>query len=357
MSAEGNHHNSILSPLPSDPVFKEQVRQSSNVIKALVYENHQQHQAALETWRLLSHPETEKVQDRIFYFELIDLSSEKYPQVPATEASRYLMARYLSWVKKWRRAFNTIAENGDLKLDTLKMNLEFIRLGLYLGEYTQVKALIDSVEITNRREQLQVDILKTWYYLLEEKTQNASRISRKISDEYLYVSLATIRPFGWNFAEYNRLEPLLTELIRFPMGTETYEEIVIRLLSNQKWNQLSQLKGTHLHITGRDWDWHILAELYLEVNQPEKLRSLLQAVHPNKHNSPEYFEINARMAIKNNQWDLLHDIAHRYQNQYPDILDGKMYLAEFYRQTGNIGELRSIMSDLPSLTGDESRHQ
>lgn len=357
MSVEGNYNNPILSPLPSDPVFKEQVRQSSNVIKALVFENHQQHQAALETWRLLRNPETKKVQDRIFYFELIDLSSEKYPQMPATEASRYLMARYLSWVKKWRRAFDTIAENGDLKLNTLKMNLEFFRLGLYLGEYTQVRALIDSVESTNRRERLQVDILKAWYYLLEEKTQNASSILRKISDEYLYVSLATIRPFGWHFAEYNRLEPLLAELIRFPKDTETYEEIVVRLLSDQKWNQLSQLKGTHQHITGRDWDWRILAELYLEVNQPEKLRSLLQALHPNARNSLDYFEISARMAIRNKQWDLLYDIAHRYQNQYPDILDGKMYLAEFYRQTGNIAEHRSTMSDIPSLTGDESRHQ
>ena len=335
------HKIQKLSPLPRDQKFLHQVELSVDIIKALIYENRREYKKSLDIWNSLDH-EIQKVQDHVFYLTLIDLASDEYPAIPDSESSNYLMARYYSWVKNWKKAYDLLSTYRNIGSYSLRMELEFIRLGLYLGKYHQIESLLFLKEQGNRREQFQLDILRMWYFVLMEETNEVKKLINKLDDEYLYITSSVIRPFGSHCKELNSLEALNSELIRYPADLDLFEELVLHLTSLSKFDELAQLHDTHRLVSTRKLHWELLAVIYLGTDQYERLNSLLRS-SPALGNSLEFLDFRARLAIKNKHWETLYDIAHQFIDKYPELYDGHLYLAEFYRQTGNREELQSIL--------------
>jgi len=333
--------------LPSDLGFRQQVLRSNAIFKALLYENREQYNKSRKIWTSLG-KDSQEIQDHVFYLELINSVTDEYPFVPPTDSSRYLMARYLSWVKKWRSAYKLLLNNERLQSNSLKSDIELIRLGLYLGEYGRTEHLLNSLENPSRRQEFQLDILKTWYRLLLEEMDKAQALLDKIDKEYLYVSSSVIRPFGIRYTSLNHIDTLTRELIRFPMDIEIYEELVLRLFSKKDWNRLAPLLRSREFIESHELVWHLLAEFYLETDQNTKLQSVLNSRFASR-TSFEYMDITARKAIKYQKWEELRKIALQLSESFSDLYDGQMYLAEYYRQTGNTEELQSILSKFPEI--------
>ncbi|MCP4753455.1 MAG: hypothetical protein GY866_21405 [Proteobacteria bacterium] len=335
---------SRLVPLPNDSEFANHVVRTNKILQALFLEKHQRYPEARRIWKSL--PERyQSVQDHVFQAELMSLVSTAYPNVPQTKNSLLLASKYLRWRKKWAEALKLL-DNYRKHLDyDLELRLEMVRLTLDLGRYQRAESLLSSMPPIRGREKLRYEMLWGWYYILRGNEREAQKIMVKIEEDFLYLPFSAILPEGGYFSVSDSEKRLFQALIRFPSDRGLFEEAIRVFRRKEEWWELERLIRSQRYLSDEVPAWTLMAEIYLETNQGEKLNRLLKSID-NVERKPEFHDLVARKAIKDENWDLLERVARRYQERFPEVLDGRLYLAEYYQHTGQMEKGRKILVEI-----------
>ena len=331
------------SPLPSDIQFQKDRNLTLNVLKALLYEEKQYYYAANRIWKSLPQ-DLEIVQEHVFQSGLFRYSGVVRKNVPITENSTLLMSRYLSWQKKWADALHLLEKTNGEQTPPVDTNLEMIRLNLSLGDYGKAKQIMDHLVCDNRRDQLQLEILRVWYFILSGDQQQAVSGINTLEEDFLYLPVSKMFPVDFFGDKREQKVKLNRSLVRFPTSDEMVEQLVHLLIVNDDWDGLSVLVRSQQTVNPDAFGWRVLAELYLRTGQDGKLDKLLHSLD-GKDLTPDYFDYLARKAIEDKQWEQLNRISRAYQNRYPGLLDGKLYQFLYLHYTGQTEKLKSYTNN------------
>jgi hypothetical protein len=327
-----------LSSLPHTPSFQQENQRSNDILKALLYENVRFYEKANLIWKSLPEDNPE-VQDHLFFTDLAAYLELQKTDIPKSEKSLLLMSRYLSWQRSWKQAVQ-ILENDQQP--SIEKKLELIRLDLVLGYYEKAGVLIDTLGPIDHRDKMQAEILKIWLQVLVGDKKNARIGIQSLEEDYLYLPLSTMFPDGYLGNETEQKSILVKSLVRFPSNKVLFEQLVKLLIKSESWQELDRLVHSQQFLGKTSFVWTLLAEIYLNTGQQDAIDDLLKSIPP-QGASPEYFDIIARIAIDRKNWELLLKVSEILQSRFPYLMDGKLYLAIYYRETGELEKSRSLI--------------
>ncbi len=329
-----------LSPLPKDPQFQQQKSQTIKLLTALLYENNQQYQKSGKLWRTISSKGT-RVQDHIFYNDLVSYLTNQPSEIPNTDKSKLLMSRLLGWQRKWQQALDTL-EGKTGHSNSIENNLEAIRLNLVLGHYENTRKLIGNIGTLTHRQQMQMEIYTIWLQILEGNRKDALLKIAKLEENFLYLPFSTMFPIDY-LGEGKKLQLTLNEsLRRFPSNSEIFEQMTEFLIKDQQWEALDELVISQKYINGNRVDWNLLAEIYLNTGQYKQLEKVIKSKAA-RYVAPQYFDVLARFAMSRKNWELLFQVSKSYRSLFPELKDGLLYQAIYYQEIGRRRESEALI--------------
>ena len=307
-------------------ILGHQASQTQKIVKALLMEKQNLHEDALNIWEHFASDST-IAQDHILQNKILSYEATSYDQIPSSETSLLLISRYLFWQMRWKKAFEILDKVGSQKHRTVKIQLEKVRLALYLGEYAQAREILLSLEKVSEQVGLEQQVYWCWYYLL---TQNNTAVSQKlveIEDQYLYIPYGLLIPYGSDISNSLLDKQLFRALLRFPADKALFEEIILILKSQSHWERVEWLIQTQELLFGKSANTNTYRRIYLHASgltAEEQKGVRLRGDEP-----PEYFDMIAQKAILDKNWKLLEVISNQYIEKYPMLYDGKLYLNEY----------------------------
>ncbi len=322
----------ILKNLPKDRTFLTESRRTTKLLKALLLEERRSYQSAYRLWRELPQQLT-MVRDHVFQSGLFRSSWVKRGKTPNSESSSLLMSRYLSWQRRWNEALQVLEESRDLHVYSDDTRLEMIRLNLSLGNYESAKSMIEHLGKKSRRVQLQRKILEAWYHILKGESDQATKLIRNLEEDFLYLPIATMFPLDLLGDPSQKSKILGKSLVRYPAEDALLENAVRLYQDTEEWQKIDLLIRSQVFLNPDVFTWLLKAETYLKTGDHEQLNQVMQSPL-NKDHLPEYFDLLARKAIKEQNWELLNRVAAIYQNRFPYLEDGKIYYSIYLRETG-----------------------
>lgn len=314
-------------------------------MKALNYEHQGNYLRASREWKSLPLQKNYKVQDHIFRDNLMSVTVLEHPTIPRTERSYLLASRFLEWQKKWSEALELLIKNQEYFSRKTDHKFEIIRLALILGRYDLAKSTLSVLIPSSSRKKTKLQILWIWYYILTGDLSEAIIVINRLEESTIYMPISAILPIGIIFPTLNSLKRLRKDLVRFPSDTEIFERMIDIFTQYNKWEELELLICSKQHFENQRSDWTVLAEVFYQTKQPEKYCRYFDR-WKNVSQGLEFYDFCARMAIKERKWKILQRISLRLLALFPDLLDGKLYLAEYYYGTGNFEKYRKIRKEL-----------
>jgi len=329
-----------VAPLPGSHQFKQDNHRSFNILKALLFENNRLYGRANRIWKSL--PESNsQVSDHLFHTDSATYQEFSHPEIPKSNKSLLLISRYFSWQKEWQQALQLL-NNHRGTVSTVEKKLEVIRLNILLGFYQQAEKLIDNLGSIKHREKMQADINKIWLYILSGEQNQAMSGIRKLEEQYLYLPVSIMFPSKYLGGMEEQKTVLQTSLSRYPSNRNIFERLVNLLVETGSWMDLHELVYSQQFFEPASLDWTLLAEIYFNTGQKKSLDSLMSSLVTRQRKQPEFFDLLARLAIKQKNWDSLLRISEIFQDEFPELMDGKLYQAIYFQETGKFGKSRAL---------------
>ena len=331
-----------ISRLPCNSQFQIDVDRTSKILRALFYQKREKYFDAYKIWRSLFHEGNEAVREHVFMTRLAVSSPGEEPVIPKTAKSLLLLSKYYSWQKRWQDSLKILQKSREKGISGNNILREIIRLNLYMGNYKEAEQMLSSIICTDRNDKKQSEILWIWLFVLTEKNQKAEQKIAALEEDFLYLPHSAVFPTDILVNRKKAKDSLYRSLTRFPSNKEIFEQLLKVLVRQGDWMELEKLVRSQEFIFKTKPYWPLMAELYLRTGNRKKLNALLKTLN-STHFRPEFYDIIARKTIINKNWLRLKYVAEQYQKHYPDILDGKLYTAEYYRQTGQISKWRKTL--------------
>ena len=331
-----------ISPLPDQPAFLDGKFQTNSILKALLYEHYQMYESASHLWKSLpSH--SLLIQEHLFQTDVVSLDPDETPHIPKSEPSLLLISRFYNWQKRWQEALGVFNSYQGMITFSTETKLEMVRLLLYLGRYDEAERNLRSIEGQSGMDKMQKEILGIWLEVLRGNKPGLSKKIAHIEEDFLYLPISTLLPD--RIADGNQTALYRPSLIRFPANEYILEQLAKGLLDREEWQALDALIVSQNYLKTGSFGWLFLAEVYLNTNQMESFNQLMKFYPANKA-IPEFFDLIARKAIKQENWPQLAKVSQVYQQKFPELLDGKLYWLIYLRETGELGKANHLQSQI-----------
>lgn len=287
------------------------------------------HEEVLNLWEHFA-DDSIKVQDHILKNKILSYAPFSDSQIPKSADSLLLISRYLSWQKRWRKAYAILNNSNNQSSETTEIQLEKARLALVLGKYAQARKILLSLDGIPGRVKLEQQVYWCWYLLLTGKGDGASQKIAEIEDQYLYIPYSILRPYGPDISNMMLDKQLFRSLLRFPGDKVLFEEIILILINRRDWKRVKWLIQTQRLFYGELKN--LPADYGVYINSVDLTAEHQKSVQFRGDEPPEYFEMIAQKAISDKNWELLKVISNQYIEKYPMLSDGKLYLNEYHQQ-------------------------
>lgn len=320
-----------VTPLPNESQFTISKSKSLLILKALFFEKAGRYKKAARYWRSLPQ-ENDLVQEHLFISEFTSNVMSQSDEIPASEKSRLLLARYLSWQKGWGEALELLKSGNEKELSN-EIRLEMIRLYLFLGYYNEAGALIEQSFLLSHRQKMQNAVFHIWLYILQGKPDKAKDLIKRFEENFLYLPISTTIPESEQYYGSD-LELILEEsLLRFPSNEAIFERLLNRYKHNGQWEKILTLVKSQKYLSSQPVSWYLLSEAYLNLDDFDRLESHLNS-NTGYVTTSEYYDFIAQLAIKQKNWLLLLNAAKVLQDRFPKLADGKLYEIIYLKETG-----------------------
>ncbi|MDH5559924.1 MAG: hypothetical protein OEY59_03625 [Deltaproteobacteria bacterium] len=312
------------------------------IFKALSYENKNQFHKANRIW--LTFPNSSNKVKTHLILNSLTLKGEVAPPLRIETKEQYLLVlRYFIWRGDWEKAREITEQLSKIGLQSDEIRLETIRLNLLLGNYEKTKSLLESFDSHNKQFQLQKDILLGWYFVLIENEQKASRQLLKIESNYLYIPFHLYFP-GEVFLKSKDTKLILNKMmIRFPTDNSLFEIYSQNLIAERDWEALKNTLDAQEDLLGLNRKSLVRADIPLSITQKSATPSDLNEEKPQ---SADHYDLQARLALQNNQWEKLKIIAQLYKKHFPNLIDGDLYLVAYFEKIGEKEKADKILKRL-----------
>ena len=339
--------SSIKNTLPKEKQLSKKIDTSTQILHALHLEETGHYRQSQQIWTQFK-KDSKKSEEHVFKASLIirSPSNSEELQAPQSEESKFLLSRFFIWRQKWVRALSTVnslEENSDLKNKSI---LQKINILLALGRYQEARLTLERNDFPTFDLNYQKALLWSWYHILTNNPGKAMETMKVLESEYLYLPITNLIPMDYLLKDYKNLPYLQQSIIRFPDSVEAVETLAFHYLDHFKWRELESLLKMRNHYEPKNKYWRFYGELYLGTNQLDKLQTLLQFQEQRQERSQPYFDLKARMLIATKKWDYLKVLAQDYIKFYPELIDGQLFLAEYYRFTGQAKKKESLLQSI-----------
>ncbi len=336
-----------LMPMPEDNEFIVETSKTKDILKALFFEHRQKYKQANRIWQKMP-SDKKSVKEHVFRTDLALSSFGTLPHSPKSETSLLLLSRYYSWHKAWAKALSVLEKYKDEIDFSHEAYMEMVRLYLCLRQYDKAQSVLVKLCPANRREKMQQEIMTIWLGLLSGNRGDVLQKLETMEEDFLYISFLSIFPEEILSSKSDLKHKLKQSFIRYPSDDEIFEQLIQVLIFLEEWNELQELLSSQRTIFNMQPVWSVLAEMYLKTGQYNKLDKLIESKARRKKN-PLVYDLIARKAILNKNWKLLKNISGIYQAAFPELLDGKLYRAEYYRLTGQMQKSDMILAEIGLL--------
>ncbi|PCI24970.1 MAG: hypothetical protein COB67_11070 [SAR324 cluster bacterium] len=250
--------------------------------------------------------------------------------IPETAVSRLFLAGYYSWFRQWEKAIDVLKQlpTGE---NTAQVILEKIRLNLYLGRYTQALKLLESAHPLRVQDRFQKEILWGWYDLLVGHPEKITSRIQELEKTFLYLSTSVLITSDFLSLEPTAVPLLEKWIVQNPEDLEIYEELYKHYWKTQQWGALSRLITGQKTLTKMTSQLQVIEDL-LKKEFKQVPREILSG-RRNLSLTPATLESLAEIARTVENWELLKMIALTFTQNYPELMDGSLYLAEYYQNT------------------------
>lgn len=324
--------NTQLTTFPNDTVLLNKIKTTFLILQALNHENRNNIQKANIKWQSIEKSNNKKVKEHQFINRLLLNQRLTGLSPPQTEKSTLAISGYLAWNKK------RIAALKALQVDqkTNEILLEEMRLNLLLGHYQQVKKEIALMIPKTKEEKLIQKILHHWYFILTGNIERALEISQTIEVEFLYSPHFILHTSNANFKLEDKLNFYRRSLTRYPSNDILLEYLVKNLEKAEKYCEIKQLLMLQKEI------YHLTIPKYFstvvgrcsDIGDVKIIKDF------------GYLNWQAEQALKNEHYALLNQYAKALMRFYPEYLDGKLYLAEYYLKTGQRQQYQELLINI-----------
>lgn len=335
-------------PVPDTADFRVRVNQTNKILKALHLENREMPKTANQYWNSFpdSSIQVKAHQFRNYLFFNGRLLGGSYkPNVPETEESWFWVAQYYRWQKQWDLAIHAVDKMDALKPGSTRGKFERIQLYLYQGDFDKVLELLKSFNASSLQERLQYEVHYCWFLVLTGEYDQALRKMEKLEEEFLYLPHSSLIFPGINQRWNQAFSQLKRSLTRFPGNSHIFEEFF--MLYWQRENLESVIQFIKVQKPG----YRIVRELISlesflkDQERPGGAGALLNLLK-NFLVTPDHFTKLANYAIEKQDWQLLGWVATILEEKYPDLLDGKLYLSEYYLHTNQLNRREELLAQL-----------
>jgi hypothetical protein len=322
--------NAEVKPFPTDVPFLNKIKNTFLILQALNHENHNNIQKANHKWQSIIKSKSERVKEHQFISQL--LLNQQLPKWshPQTEKTILAISGYLAWNKKLDAALKAL----QVDLKTNDILLEEIRLNLLLGNYQQVEKEITLFFPQTKEEKLIHKILYYWYFILIGKIESAMQVSQIIEVEFLYSPHFVLHSNHDNFKIENRINRYQKSLTRYPSNEILFEYLIKNLEKVGKY-----CKIRHLLMLQK--------KIYNLATIPKYLSTTADKCSDNSDVKIKkdfgFLSWQAEQALKREQYGLLKRYARALIRLYPEYLDGQLFLAEYFRKTGQLKQYHELL--------------
>ncbi|MBU2513031.1 hypothetical protein KJ966_16955 [bacterium] len=330
--------------LPQENSFKKDQAQTSQVLKALLFENIQLYQKAYKIWGELP-DQIPLVKEHRFITGFSFPFSDSFGELPTTERSILMMVRYLTWQKKWEQALSIIEKHREILGKSVEGKLELIHIYLCLGRYDEAEKEVVELDISDRRSLMHLKILKIWLEVLRGNQTGIHEQIQQVEEDFLYLPTTSFLPSELLKEERLEKESSGISLLRFPSNQTILEELVLQYRREENWQEIEYLVQSQHYISNQPFSWLLMAELYSNSSQISKLKQLLESRRKYPV-VPEFYDYLARNAIVQENWQVLRHVAEVYSRKFPDLLDGKIYEAIYFEKTGQHQKSKALYDEV-----------
>jgi hypothetical protein len=323
-----------MSPYPNHRVLTTRIGQSRKILHALLLEKRYRYADAREIWKTLPQS-SESVRDHIFQNELVEREYLDQDSVPATVYSVKVAASFFVWKKQWRKAYELLKSQPALLARHEGLRLMRIITGLYLRKYDEVERQLNEADLNEALDRMELGLVQSWFYILSERTTELHALLKELDENAYYMpdSFAITRNVDSSWQETKNRA--LKALTRFPSDRELIENIVKLYQQNSAWEELETAIGLRSFKNTDKTAWTVLAEVYLQTRQLDKLKRLLEGVALGETTRVEYFSYNARLAIHLKKWKQLRQIAEQVKHRFPFLRDGGLLMDVYILKAGD----------------------
>lgn len=314
---------------PNDQLILKDISDTILTLHALFLENRNRIQAANEKWKNVSVSSKHKEEHIYINQIMIDqrLSENKRP---ITTKTTLIVSGYLSWKKEWEKALKVL-KTGEQSNEVL---LEEIRLNLLLGNYPKAKRLLSDTIPKSKEEKLIKEVLNFWHLSLTGNATAASKILTRIGSDYLYSPQFNFYSYENELNPNKKIQIYKKALTRFPSNNLIFENLIKNLLQISKYCEIQYLLEIQEKI------YHVeIAPIFYE-NIKDKCTHRIDSEFTNSFESLNW---RAGKAINMKRYDLLEKYASALMQHYPQYLDGKLYMSEYYKKTGQITRYNNLL--------------
>jgi len=323
-----------ISPYPNQRVLTTRIGQSRKILQALFLEKRYRYADAREIWKTL--PQSSKsVIDHIFQNELVGREYLDQNSVPATVYSVKVAASFFVWKKQWRNANELLKSQPVLLARHEELRLMQIMTGLYLRKYDEVERQLNAADPDEAMDKMELGLVRSWFYILSERKNELQTLLKEMDENAYYMPDSFAITGNVDSSWQETKNRALKALTRFPSDRELIENIVKLYQQNSAWEELETAIGLGSLKNKDRTAWTVLAEVYLQTRQLDKLKRLLKGVALSETNRVEYFSFNARLAIHQKKWKQLRQIAEQVKQRFPSLRDGDLLMDVYRLRTGD----------------------
>lgn len=311
--------------------FKSSVEQSRQILSALFLEEHYRYEEALRIWKALP-SNNAAVTDHIFKDELLLKDPSITEMMPKTVQSMEMAVSYLKWKNHWQQAYHLLQYNPDLVSADQELQMIQVMFALFTRNYQDAEQHLKLLDTVDTSDNVQLETLWYWYYLLTGRLIEASKILTKLEQEAFYLPSSSILFDLSGYPRENVKGDIMKALTRFPSDRELFESAMMMFNRDGDTELLEALIESGTDLRKRRVPWTIRARVYLDTGRIKDAKRLLTKRRITVDESVEYLDLRARIAYMEKNRSDLERVARQFMKSFPNLTDGRMWMALCHRR-------------------------
>ena len=343
---------SCSTSVPKPPEISN--NKTTQILHALQWERRGNYKRASLYWNALkkTFPDSTSIKSNLYTTLLLSGNKGAFLKIrslPLTGKEsvtfKILLSRIYFWEGNPKKSLHSLNPTGSKKdQERFQLGLEQVRLYLFSGDYITAEKLLTELQPLHSSDSFGRHYYQLALYQLMEKKEKKQRLLDTIEKEHFYIPL-----IGIDSTEADLM------FLRFPAETYFVDQLINHYLEKENGLELKALlqsgKGTGVMEVTTHTQIPIAKSLFYSGDQ-QPLQTLLQTDFKREQN---WIDLAARNAIRRQNWSVLKEMALLLNRKYPDTLDGNIYLAEYYRQTGDLNREKKLNEEIRQLLSSEER--